>query len=215
MPRVECEQCRRFGHVIMNATARVNAIVVPDSHLVYDIIVGRDFLEQEHIVTIKRGNKLILEQLPAVNVECASVADVNFSKVLTDDIIITGTDNEEAKQRCTNLIREFRGCVSFSIKDLGKTEAASLSIRCTLDVPVVYRPYRLAESEKKILREIIRELLANGIIRESSSPYASPIILVKKKSGEYRMCVDFRKLNAITIKDKYPMPLIDEQIDKM
>lgn len=90
-----------------------------------------------------------------------------------------------------------------------------MSIRCTSDVPVVYRPYRLAESEKRIQREIIQELLTNGIIRELSLSYASPIILVKKKSGEYRMCVDFRKLNAITIKDKYPMPLIEEQIDKL
>lgn len=61
----------------------------------------------------------------------------------------------------------------------------------------------------------MQELLDNGIIRESDSPYASPILLVKKKTGDYRMCVDFRKLNAITVKDKYPLPLIDDQIDKL
>lgn len=62
---------------------------------------------------------------------------------------------------------------------------------------------------------MILELLENKIIRESSSPYASPVILVKKKTGDYRMCVDYRKLNAITVKDKYPLPLIKEQIDKL
>lgn len=101
------------------------------------------------------------------------------------------------------------------MKDLGKTDTVTLSIRCTSDVPVVYRPYRLAEPEKQILRKMVQELLDNGIIRESNSPYASPVLLVKKKNGEYRMCVDFRRLNAITIKDKYPMPLIKEQIDKL
>lgn len=73
----------------------------------------------------------------------------------------------------------------------------------------------MPEKEKHIARDIIQELITNEIIRESTLPYASPIILVKKKNGEHRICVDFRKLNAVTIKDKYPMTLIDEQIDKL
>ncbi|KMQ98330.1 hypothetical protein RF55_1303 [Lasius niger] len=202
----------------MEATAQVNALVVPDNHLIYDVIVGRDFLEQEDIVTIKRGNDLIFKQLPAINDKSENIVDINFSNIerAGDDIAkYTSGIKEEAKQQCTELLNHFRDCISFSITDLGKTDAAALNIRCTSDVPVVYRPYRLAESEKRIVREIIQELLTNDIIRESSSPYASPILLVKKKNGEYRMCVDFRKLNAITVKDKYPMPLIEEQIDKL
>lgn len=188
---------------IMDAAAQVNAIVIPDSHLIYEIIVGRDFLEQKHIVTIKRGNKLIFKQLSAINGN-ENIIDVNFTDMRKDDTIVirTGAINEEAKRQCKTLLRDFKDCISFSIKDLGKTDATSLSIRCTSDMPVVYRPYRLAENEKRVVREIIRELVANNIIRESKSPYASPILLVKKKNGEYRMCVDFRKLNAIMIKDK-------------
>lgn len=101
------------------------------------------------------------------------------------------------------------------MQNLGKTNSALLSIRCTSDVPVVYRPYWLAEPEKQTVRGIVRELLDNSIIHESNSPYASPILLVRKKNGEYRMCIDYRKLNAITVKDKYPMPLIEDQIDKL
>ncbi|XP_011861043.1 PREDICTED: uncharacterized protein K02A2.6-like [Vollenhovia emeryi] len=165
---------------VMNATAQVDAVVVPDNQLVYDIIVGRDFLEQEHIVSIKRGNKLTLEQLPTLDTELEAIGDVNFAEI-TNDAVNINVESEEAKPAPT----------------------------------VVYRPYRLAEAEKQVVRGIIRELLTNNIIRESNLPYASPILLVKKKNGEYRMCVDFRKLNLVTIKDKYPMPLIEEQIDKL
>lgn len=202
---------------VMDAVARVDAIVVSDNHLIYDVIVGRDFLEQEHIITVKKGNKLTFKQLPAINVKDENIVDVNYSSIRKDDTITipTGAISEEARQQGTALLEGFRECISLSMSELGKTDAASLSIRCTSDVPIVYRPYRLAENEKSIVRNITQELLDNDIIRESNSPYASPILLIKKKNGEYRMCVDFRKLNAVTIKDKYPMPLIEEQIDKL
>lgn len=176
---------------IMDATVQVNALVVLDNHLTYDVIVGRDFLEQNDVVVIKRGNNLIIKQLPAINDESENIFDINFSNIdaLGDDIAKYTVDvKEEARQQCTELLQQFRDCISFSIMDLGKTDAAALNIRCTSDVPMVYRPYRLAESEKRIVREIIQELLSNNIIRESSSPYARPILLVKKKNGEYRVC---------------------------
>lgn len=199
----------------MDATAGVKAVVVPDSHLMYDVVIGRDFLEQEYIVVNKQGNELLFKQVFAVNDKIENALMIGFIDVLTNDTIHIGTTNENVKQQCTELIRGSRDCISFSMKDLGKTNAATLSIRCTTDIPIVYRPYRLAGPEKLVLREIIQELLDNDIIRESSSPYASPVLLVKKKNGEYRMCIDYQKLNAITVKDKYPMPLIEEQIDKL
>ncbi|KAK9693072.1 RNase H-like domain found in reverse transcriptase [Popillia japonica] len=62
---------------------------------------------------------------------------------------------------------------------------------------------------------MVSDLLDNGIIRESDSPYASPILLVKKKNGEQRMCVDYRALNAKTIKDRFPLPHVDDFLDKL
>lgn len=83
------------------------------------------------------------------------------------------------------------------------------------DIPVAYRPRRLAYAERIKVQEIVSELLKDGIIRESSSAYASPIVLVKKKNGELRMCIDYRDINKKAVKERYPLPLISDQIDRL
>lgn len=75
---------------------------------------------------------------------------------------------------------------------------------------VILRPYRYSALQKDSLDKMIREMLDQGIIQYSSSPYASPIVLVKKKYGSWRLCVDYRGLNKQTIKDKYLIPLLED-----
>lgn len=93
--------------------------------------------------------------------------------------------------------------------------SGKLHIRLSDETPIVRWPYRLAAAEREVVKQIIVELLGNNIISECESPYASPITLVKKKNGQHRMCVDFRALNNITVKDRYPIPRIDDQIDAL
>lgn len=97
-----------------------------------------------------------------------------------------------------------------------KVKTGSLNIRLRDPTRIVQRqPYRLAPIEREKVKNIINDLKTKGIIRDSCSSFASPILLVKKKNGDVRLCVDFRELNANTIRDHYPLPLIQDQIDKL
>lgn len=78
-------------------------------------------------------------------------------------------------------MNKYCDCVSFSLQNLGQTNVTQMSLKLICDEPVVYNPYRMSVSEEDILRGIIKELLDNKIIRESISPYASPVLLVKRR----------------------------------
>ncbi|GJV93938.1 putative reverse transcriptase domain-containing protein [Tanacetum coccineum] len=76
-------------------------------------------------------------------------------------------------------------------------------------------PYRLAPSELKELADQLQELSEKGFIRPSSSPWGAPVLFVKKKDGSFRMCIDYRELNKLTVKNRYPLPRIDDLFDQL
>ncbi|GJR01911.1 putative reverse transcriptase domain-containing protein [Tanacetum coccineum] len=81
--------------------------------------------------------------------------------------------------------------------------------------PVAWAPYRLEPSEMKELSEQLKELSDKGFIRPSSSPWGAPVLFVKKKDGSFRMCIDYRELNKLTVKNRYPLPRIDDLFDQL
>lgn len=81
--------------------------------------------------------------------------------------------------------------------------------------PPNIRPYHYGPLQKTEIENVVQEFLAAGFIRRSHSPFSFPMLLVKKKEGSWRMCIDYRELNALTIKEKYPIPLIDDLLDEL
>jgi hypothetical protein len=81
--------------------------------------------------------------------------------------------------------------------------------------PISKRPYRMSVEELKELKKQLTELQEAGYIRPSSSPWGAPVLFVQKKDGSQRMCVDYRSLNDVTVKNKYPLPRIEDLFDQM
>ena len=82
-------------------------------------------------------------------------------------------------------------------------------------LPISHRPYRISPLEAEYLQKELDKYCKLGVISPSNSPWAAPVILVKKKNGEYRMVIDYRKLNSVTKKDAYPLPRIDDLLDTL
>ncbi|KAL0553666.1 hypothetical protein IC582_007567 [Cucumis melo] len=82
-------------------------------------------------------------------------------------------------------------------------------------VPISRAPYRMAPAELKELKVQLQELLDKGFIRPSVSPWGAPVLFVKKKDGSMRLCIDYRELNKVTVKNRYPLPRIDDLFDQL
>ena len=76
-------------------------------------------------------------------------------------------------------------------------------------------PYRMAPTELKELKKQLKELLDRGFIRPSISPWGAPVLFVRKKDGSMRLCIDYRRLNQVIVKNKYPLPRIDDLLDQL
>ena len=124
---------------------------------------------------------------------------------------MTKEDIQEAKK----LVERFHMVFSKNDMDLGKTDRVKYRIKVIDPVPFKERYRRISPSQYDAVRKHLQEMLDLGAIRPSDSPWCSAVVLVKKKNGELRFCIDLRKLNARTVKDAYSLPRIDETLERL
>ena len=99
--------------------------------------------------------------------------------------------------------------------DLGRTDVLKHTISVGDASPIRQPPRRAPPYHKETVRNLLSSMLSKGVIQPSKSPWASPVVLVKKKDGTVRFCVDYRKVNAVTTKDAFPLPRIDDTLDTL
>ena len=122
---------------------------------------------------------------------------------------------DPALQLLTGKLCSSNSCLTRRREELGGTFTAQHRIRTEDDVPVNQRYRRIPPNQFGEVKEHLQVLLERGVIRPSQSDYAYPIVLVRKKSGALCLCVDYRRLNAKTRKDAYPLVRIDESLDAL
>ncbi|KAH9104141.1 hypothetical protein AeMF1_019680, partial [Aphanomyces euteiches] len=95
----------------------------------------------------------------------------------------------------------------------GRTDRIKCTINTGNAAPIKSAPYRVSQREGELMEAEIRHYEELGLIRPSTSPWASPVLINRKPDGSIRFCIDYRKLNDVTIKDRYPMPRVDDLLD--
>lgn len=111
------------------------------------------------------------------------------------------------------LLQNFTSAFDLPHTALGRTSVVTHAIDTGTNAPLRQRPYRVSASERQVIADNVDDMLRRGVIQPSNSPWASPVVLVTKKDGSIRFCVDYRRLNKITRKDVYPLPRIDDALD--
>ena len=138
----------------------------------------------------------------------SDVIDDRKREVLWKLVEGLGTEfNDEERELFFQLLVAYADVFASSTTDLGRTDKLQHSIYTGNSAPIRQPVRRLSPQRRGEVRNL--EMLENGIVERSASPWASPIVLVKKKDGSTRFCVDYRKVNGVTRKDAYPLPRID------
>jgi hypothetical protein len=139
--------------------------------------------------------------------------DNDFTEMLRDRVTIHEDLTGENYDNLQEVLHHYQSVFSRDDNDVGCCNLIEHEIPTTDDIPTRVPYRRIPPHQWPEVREYLRQALEQGIIRESSSPYAAPVVIVRKRSGQIRMCVDYRSLNSKTRKDAYPLPRIEETLE--
>ncbi|KAL5569524.1 hypothetical protein UlMin_026099 [Ulmus minor] len=197
----------------------------------YDVILGMDFLSKYNATIECRHRRVVFR--PTEGDEFSYVGEGGRShKVIISSMrarkllssgcqgylvtVVDTTHEEKFKPEEIAVVREFPDLFPEELPGIPPEREISFEIELLPgSAPVSKAPYRMAPTELKELQIQLQELLDKGFIRPSYSPWGAPVLFVKKKDGTLRMCIDYRELNKLTIKNKYPLPRIDDLFDQL
>lgn len=137
------------------------------------------------------------------------------SQTFIERLSINANLNLEQKQALATLLEKFKSAFSQTESDRGKTDLVEHTIRLNTAEPIKQAPNRVPPQKRAIIQQKVEEIKQQSIIVDSQSPFASPVVLIRKKNGDWRFCADCRALNQATIKDAYPLPRIDDALDTL
>ncbi|GKE98627.1 putative reverse transcriptase domain-containing protein, partial [Tanacetum coccineum] len=203
----------------------------------FDVIIGMDWLRKCHavivcdekLVRIPYGNETLIfcgdesnngRKSRLTIISCSKAQEYMARRCQIFLAHIT-TKKEEDKSKEKQLkdvpiVRDFPEVFPEDLPGLPPARPVEFQIDLIPRVaPVARAPYRLAPFEMKELLEQLQELSDKGFIRPSSSPWGAPILFVKKKDGSFKMCIDYQELNKLIVKNRYPLPRIDDLFDQL
>ncbi|KAL0536561.1 hypothetical protein IC582_025510 [Cucumis melo] len=221
--KVKACQIELAGHAI-----EVTLIVL--DMLDFDVILGMDWLAANH-ASIDCSRKEVTfnppsmasfkfkgggsKSLPQV------ISAIRASKLLSQGtwgILASVVDTREADVSLSSepVVRDYPDVFPEELPGLPPHREVEFAIELEPGtVPISRAPYRMAPAELKELKVQLQELLDKGFIRPSVSPWGAPVLFVKKKDGSMRLCIDYRELNKVTVKNRYPLPRIDDLFDQL
>ena len=134
---------------------------------------------------------------------------------LMDKLELSGMEswNKECQEKVEQTMKDFEDIFALEPLELGRTNLVKHTIKVSNPIPFKEQYHRIPPHQFEEVRKHLKEIEEIGAIRRSSSQWASPVVLVRKKDGSLRFCIDLRKLNARTIKDAYSLPRIEESLD--
>ena len=211
-----------FKCLVDSEEVTLNAFIAP--WLQTECILGVPFIQQYKEIAIPAISHEVKMLTPKEYFKLISATEARreMSKSTTQAQLFWISTNDQVSDISTdlntqNILKEFSNIIVDKLPDVPPTER---TIKHTIEVlpgtaPVARRPYRMSASDKRELERQLNELLESRRIEAKSSPFAAPVLFVTKKDGTKRLCCDFRGLNDVTVKNKYPLPRIDDLFDML
>ncbi|XP_037903531.1 uncharacterized protein LOC119646922 [Hermetia illucens] len=169
--------------------------IVDDEQMDKPILIGTDILLREG--------------------RCCTIRGREFKMKSEFENIRTGPISSIDKEQLFEVLEKWHKCFSTNLSTIGRSNSTEMEIHVTTSKPISRQPYKVPFPKRLKVEEMIDELLKAGIIRPSESEYSSPVILVAKSDGTDRLCIDYRALNAITVKEPFPVPSVEEQVAQL